>query len=201
MNGSDYPVRVTYAPDSGQNRLWGIPLVGLVIRSILILPQAIVLAILALVAALAFLISWAPILFNGRMAGWGYTLYGGFLRLSLRVSVYVLLMTGRYPPFGPGGEHTAGLDFDETEAQNRLWGIPILGVMVRYILLIPHLLVLWVLGLVVGILSLFTWVPVLLNARTGDWVVKYVGGYYRWSTRVAAYALLLTGRYPPFSLD
>jgi hypothetical protein len=48
---------------------------------------------------------------------------------------------------------------------------------------------------------LFTWVPVLLNGRTADWVVRWIGGFYRWSIRVSAYAFLLTGKYPPFSLE
>jgi hypothetical protein len=47
-------------------------------------------------------------------------------------------------------------------------GIPFIGVLVRWIALIPHFLVLIVLGIVVGILVLFTWVPVLLNGRTAE---------------------------------
>jgi hypothetical protein len=198
---SDYPVKVSYAPDDGQNRLWGIPLVGIVIRSILVIPQAIVLALLGLVIYVLMLISWAPVLLSGRMATWGYTLFGGYLRLSTRITAYILLITGRYPPFGPGGEYTVDVTFDESEAQNRLWGIPFFGILVRVIILIPHFVVLAVLGFVVSILSLFTWVPVLMTGRTSDWVVRWVGGYYRWSVRVGSYALLLTGRYPPFSLD
>jgi hypothetical protein len=198
---SDYPVKVTYAEDEGQNRLWGIPLLGLIVRTILCIPQAIVLAILVLVLYVIVLLNWIPILFNGRQAGWIYSIAGGLFRLSLRVSAYILLITGRYPPFGLGGEHTVDVTLGESEAQNRLWGIPIVGVMIRAILLIPHLIVLTLLGIVVGILALFTWVPVLLTGRTADWVVRWVGGFYRWSFRVYAYAFLLTGRYPPFSLD
>ncbi len=32
-------------------------------------------------------------------------------------------------------------------------------------------------------------------------IVQWVGGFYRWTTRVSAYAMLLTAAYPPFSLD
>ena len=114
---------------------------------------------------------------------------------------YVLLLTGRYPPFGPGGEPTIDLTFEETEQQNRLWGIPLIGLMVRWILLIPHFIVLFFLGIVLGFISLVTWIPVLVNGRTADWVVQWVGGFYRWFNRVYAYGLLLTARYPPFRLD
>ena len=165
------------------------------------IPQAIVLWILAIVLGFVMLVSWIPVLVNGRQAEFVYTIIGGYLRLATRVGGYVLLMTGKYPPFGPGGEHTIDLTFDETEEQNRLWGIPIVGLWVRWILLIPHWIVLFFIAIVVGFVSLITWIPVLVNARTADWVVRWIGGFYRWFNRVYAYALLLTGKYPPFRLD
>jgi cobalamin synthase len=198
---SDHPVQVVYAPDPGQSRLWGIPLIGLLVRAILVIPQAIVLTILGYAIGLGLLVSWIPILLTGRMPRLGYTLFGGYLRLSTQVTVYTLLMTGSYPPFWLRGEHAATVTFDETEVQNRLWGIPVAGLVVRWVLLIPHFLALLVLGIVVAILTLVTWVPILLNGRTGDWVVRWIGGTYRWAARVFAYALLLTEHYPPFSLD
>ncbi len=196
-----YPVRVGFAPDAGQSRLWGIPLLGVMLRSILVIPQAIVLAILGFVLGFLMLVSWIPVLLNGRMASWGYALFGGYLRLTVRVTAYTLLITGAYPPFGTDGEHTVTVAFNEAADQNRLWGIPFLGVMVRLVLLIPHMIGLWLMGILIGFLSLFTWVPVLFGGRTSDWVVQWVGGYYRWTTRVGAYAMLLTGTYPPFSLQ
>jgi small-conductance mechanosensitive channel len=201
VNGSDYPVRLEFAPDEGQNRLWGIPLVGLIVRAILVIPHAIILTFASLVVYLLVFINWIPVLLNGRMAGWGYTIFGGYLRLYMRVAAYTTLITGRYPPFGFGGDHTVTVEFDENQTQSRLWGIPLVGLFVRLILLIPHWIVLAIYGVVAGILILFTWVPVLLNGRTSDWVVRYVGGYFRWLLRVTAYWLLLTGRYPPFSID
>ena len=201
LGGSGYPVNLRVAQDEGQNRLWGIPFVGLTIRAILVIPQAIVLWLLAVLAGLSTLFSWIPILVNGRQAAFVYTFTGGYLRLGTRVGGYVLLMTGRYPPFGPGGEHTIDLTFEETEQQNRLWGIPFFGLFVRWILLIPHFVVLFFIGIVFAFITLVTWIPVLVNGRTADWVVRWVGGFYRWFNRVYAYALLLTGTYPPFRLD
>ncbi len=198
---SDYPVHVNVPPDDEQNQLWGIPIVGLIVRAILVIPQALILIVVGILVACMQLVSWIPILVNGRMAGWGYAVAGGYLRLSTRAALYVLLITGRYPPFGLTGDHPVGVEFDQTETQNRLWGIPLLGLWVRWILLIPHFFVLALLGIVIGLMSLFTWVPVLVNGRQGDSVVRLFGGFYRWSIRVSAYALLLTGRYPPFGFD
>ena len=201
LGGSGYPVNFSVAPDDGQNRLWGIPFVGLTIRAILVIPQAIVLFFLAFVLFFVLLLNWIPILINGRQAEFTYTIIGGYLRLGSRVGGYILLMTGKYPPFGPGGEHTIDLTFDETEQQNRLWGIPFVGLFVRWILLIPHFIVLFFIGIVFAFITLITWIPVLVNGRTADWVVRWVGGFYRWFNRVYAYGWLLTGKYPPFRLD
>jgi hypothetical protein len=194
---SDYPVDVTVAKDEGQNLLWGIPFVGLIARVILVIPHAILLVLLGFALYVMLFVSWIPILVNGRMAGLGYTIAGGYLRLSTRTSLYILLITGRYPPFGLSGDHSVAV---VSEIQNRLWGIPLIGIFVRGILLIPHVVVLALLGIVVWCVSLLSWLPVLVNGRQADSVVSLVGGYYGWLARVSAYGFLLTGRYPPFRL-
>ena len=201
LGGPTYPVDVTFPWDKGQSRLWGIPFVGLIIRSFLVIPQVIVLIVLAFVMWFVMLIAWIPILVMGRQAGFVYAIVGGYLRLSTRVAGYVLLLTGRYPPFGPGGEHPIDVSFDESDRQNRLWGIPIIGIWIRWILLIPHWIVLALIGIVVAFMTLVSWVPVLVNGRQADVIVQLVGGFYRWAIRVSAYGFLLTGRYPPFRLE
>jgi len=198
---SDYPVVIDVPTDPGQNRLWGIPYVGLLVRSILVIPQFIVLWVLGIITGLLTIVSWAPILIAGRQASFVYTIAGGYLRLSTRVAGYVLLLTGRYPPFGPGGEHSIDVTFDESDRQNRLWGIPFVGLLVRWIILIPHFIVLMLIGIVVAFMILVSWVPVLFLGRQAEVIVQWIGGFYRWGVRVSAYALLLSGKYPPFRLD
>ena len=200
LGGPGYPVDVTFPRDKGQNRLWGIPLVGLIVRTFLVIPQLIVLIVLTVVMYLILLINWIPVLLLGRQAGFAYSVIGGYLRLSTRVAGYVLLLSGRYPPFGPGGEHPIDVGFDPSDRQNRLWGIPIVGLWIRWLLLIPHWIVLALVSIVVAFLILVSWVPVLINGRQADMIIQWVGGFYRWAIRVSAYAFLLTGRYPPFRL-
>ena len=200
LGGPDYPVDVMFPWDKGQGRLWGIPFVGLIIRSFLVIPQVIVLIVLAFVMGFVLLISWIPILLMGRQAGFAYSVIGGYLRLWTRVAAYVLLLTGHYPPFGPGGEHPIDVTFDRSERQNRLWGIPLVGLWIRWLLLIPHWIVLALIGIVVAFLILVSWVPVLTYGRQADVIIQWVGGYYRWAVRVSAFAFLLTGTYPPFRL-
>jgi hypothetical protein len=196
-----YPVNISYDRGAHINRLWGIPLIGQLVRAVLAIPHYIVLMLVGIVAAIQLLVTWIPILILGRYPGWGYRWTGGLLAYAMRVYAYVYLMTGTYPPFSLSGEmYPISIRYDEGVRINRLWGIPVIGYLVRFIVLIPHFLVLWVLSIVVWFLLLVVWVPVLILGRQADVIYTIVGGYFRWYLRVTAYMLMMVDRYPPFSL-
>ena len=98
----EYPINLEYEGGDARtiNRLWGIPFFGIWVRSLAVIPHAILLFILYFPLALVSLVIWIPILINGRMPSLGYTLYGGFIRLTTRVYMWVLLMPTPYPPLG-----------------------------------------------------------------------------------------------------
>jgi hypothetical protein len=195
-----YPVNVSYDREARINRLWGIPVIGQAVRAILLIPHILVMMLVAIVASIQILLAWIPVLLLGRFPGWGYRWIGGLLGYGLRVSAYALLMTSQYPPFSLSGEdHPVSVRFDEGVRINRLWGIPVIGQMVRAILLIPHLIILWFLAILTWFLMLVVWVPVLIFGRQADLIYTLVGGMYRWQLRVSAYLLLMVDRYPPFS--
>ena len=199
--GPDQPIQMTVPRDPGQSRLWGIPFLGIWVRALFLVPVAIELFFLFLAAWILVLVSWIPVLVQGRQAPFITQIVGGTLRLWARTSLYATLATGSYPWFGIGNDHPITISFDEYEPQNRLWGIPILGITARVILLIPHFFVLWVLGVIAGFLVFVSWIPVLISGRQADAIVDYLAGVSRWSVRVGAYAMLLTGTYPPFRLS
>lgn len=196
-----YPMVTTFDETVSMSRLWGIPLLGVMLRGILLIPHFVVLWFYAIVVAILQLVTWIPVLVNGRYPGWGYSLVGGYIRWITRVQAYLVLAAAAYPPLSTGGRHDVDVRWNEQQPIARWVGIPILGAFVRSLLLIPHLIVLWFLGVAVGFLSLITWLPVLLTGRYADWAYRIVGGYIRWQNRVTAYVLLMTGPYPPFSLD
>jgi hypothetical protein len=75
-----------------------------------------------------------------------------------------------------------------------------LTVLVRIILVIPHLVVLAVLGIAAYLVAIAGWFGALFTGRLPGFAADFLAGYLRWQTRVSAYAFLLTGDYPPFSL-
>jgi hypothetical protein len=73
--------------------------------------------------------------------------------------------------------------------------------LVKWILAIPHyvVLVLLIIGAILAIV--IAWFAILVSGRYPRPLFDYVVGVGRWSLRVNAYAfLLVTDRYPPFSL-
>ena len=70
-----------------------------------------------------------------------------------------------------------------------------------WVLAIPHLLVASVLANVAGVIVVIAWFAILFTGRYPRGLFDFVVGVTRWWLRVQAYAVLLvTDRYPPFSL-
>ena len=70
----------------------------------------------------------------------------------------------------------------------------------RIILAIPHMIVLWVLGIAAEVVALICWFAALFSGRLPDGLAEFQVGYLRWATRFYAYLFLLTDVYPPFEL-
>ncbi len=99
-------------------------------------------------------------------------------------------------PGGAGGQPGPAdeilVAFAEPAGQRRL------TVLVRIILAIPHLVVLYVLGIAAEVVALICWFAALVTGRLPDGLAEFQVGYLRWPTRFYAYLFLLTDVYPPF---
>ena len=71
----------------------------------------------------------------------------------------------------------------------------------KWLLVIPHIIVLAVLFFVVGIVWFISIFIILFTAGYPEGLFKFVVGVLRWSNRVNVYYYLMRDEYPPFSLD
>lgn len=204
---SGYPVSVTYTVAERNQRFWAVPVIGILAKIIILIPHLLILVILGYAFGLAQLILWIPVLFTGHYPPWGYVLSGGLLRWSTRVNGFLAGLTDEYPPFtfrsvrDDDRPFLVQVRFELPERHSRLWAIPLFGLAVKTIILVPHFIIIYVLGIVVGVVGLVLWVPVLFGGHYPGWGYHLVGGTTRWSVRVLSFLYGLTDRYPPFSLD
>jgi hypothetical protein len=136
------------------------------------------------------------IVFRRKYPRWWFDWNLELQRFSNRIVAYLALMDDRYPATD---EHQAvHLDYAYPEVARDLnrW-LPL----VKWLLVIPHYVVLvflWLAGFVVVVLA---WFAILFTGRYPRGMFTFVEGVLRWSQRVVAYAfLLVTDAYPPFRL-
>ena len=100
--------------------------------------------------------------------------------------------------FRSAEEQAAFVDFPYPDAMQLSRGLPL----VKWLLAIPHWIVLWFLHIGAFIAVVIAWFSILFTGVYPRSLFDFVVGVNRWTLRVAAYAILLTtDQYPPFSLD
>jgi hypothetical protein len=137
------------------------------------------------------------ILFRQKYPRWWFDWNLNLFRFENRVFAYLALMDDRYP--STDEEQAVHIEIDYPDAQRDLnrW-LPL----VKWLLAIPHFVLLVFLGIGALFAVIFAWFAILFTGTYPRGLFDFVEGVFRWSARVGGYAfLLVTDRYPPFSLQ
>ena len=196
---NNYPIVLTIRRPVSSGRFWAIPLIGLFVKGIILIPHLIILYVLGIVVGLSHIIIWLFVLFGGQYPGWAFSLNAGYMRWIYRLAAYFYGLTDAYPGFGMDVQ--GDLYIARPESSSRFFAIPIIGIVVKWILLIPHFIILYALSIAVGACQLVIWIPVLFAGTYPSWAFTLVSGTVLWSSRVYGYLLGLTDRYPPFAFS
>ena len=174
--GGPMALTVTTSHDSSPDWSWGVA------------------GVLGAVAGVCAIIAWFAIIATGRYPTGLRALVTYYLHWRVRVVAYAALLRDEYPPFGDGPYPVSLAIGDEAASRDRL------SVAFRPILVIPHVLAVWVLGVLWLVATLLAWVAIIATGRFPSSLYHFGVGAMRWSTRAEAYLLLLHDEFPPFSL-
>jgi hypothetical protein len=136
------------------------------------------------------------ILFRQKYPRWWFDWNLELQRFGNRVGVYLALMDDRYP--ATDQHQSVHLDYPYPDAERDLnrW-LPL----VKWLLAFPHYFVLFFLEIAAVVVLIVVWFAILFSGRYPRGLFDFVEGVIRWHNRVIAYSLVLvTDRYPPFSL-
>jgi hypothetical protein len=135
------------------------------------------------------------LLFRKVYPRWWYDWNLELLRFGNRIAVYLLLMDDEYP--STEKQQAVRLDFAYPDAEQLQRGMPL----VKWLLAIPHYIVLFFLSIGVFFAVIGAWFAILVTGRYPRGIFKFVEGTIRWHNRVVGYAfVLVTDQYPPFRL-
>ncbi len=136
------------------------------------------------------------IVFRRRYPRWWFDFFRELARFEGRVGAYLLLVTDQYPSTVDEQSVHLEIDYPDVERDLNQW-LPL----VKWLLAIPHYVVLFFLFVAVFFAVIFAWLAILVTGTYPRAIFDFVVGVGRWGLRVVAYAfLLVTDRYPPFSL-
>jgi hypothetical protein len=145
---------------------------------------------------LLFLPPLLMIVFRGKYPRWWFDWNLELLRFTNRVGVYVALMDDRYPSTDERQGVALELPYPDASRDLNRW-LPL----VKWLLAVPHLVVLAFLYIGVVVVVIAAWFVILFTGRYPRALFHFVEGVVRWHNRVVAYAfVLVTDDYPPFRL-
>jgi Domain of unknown function (DUF4389) len=146
--------------------------------------------------ALVILPTVLMILFRKKYPRWWFDWNLELSRFVYRVSIYFTLMDDTYP--STDEQQAVHLDYRFPEVEGEIGrGMPL----VKWLLAIPHYVVLFFLGIGAFFAVIGAWFAILFTGRYPRGIFDYVEGVHRWWARVTGYAFtMVTDRYPPFSL-
>lgn len=176
-------VRAGFGAPARQNR-WTVAF-----RWILVVPHGIVLWALGIAAEVVIILGWFAALVTGRFPPTFASYVSGYIRYQTRVGAYAWLLQGAYPPFGWTEPYLVDVEIP-------LSPLGRLAVLFRVILLIPAALVAGVVNLGMGLASVVIWLIVLVNGRMPGSLFDASSAVLRYQARYAAYAFMLTAKYP-----
>ena len=166
------------------------------VKWLLVIPHLVILYGLGIATSAITFIAFFTILFTKRYPKELFEFVVNVNRWTENVYAYVFLMRDEYPPFSwERGRYPVTYEVEHPAELSR-WLI-----FVKWLLAIPHIIILLFLFIGQGLALLAAWFAILFTKRFPESLFRFVVGADRWRVRVNAYLNLMRDEYPPFSME
>lgn len=167
-------------------------------RGLLVIPWLVVGIFWGLGALVCTFIAWFAIVFTGRYPQGLYDFNAKAHRFAARVNGFYYLMSDQWPPFD-GDEHPeypVRLVIPSPQPSYSRWKTGL-----RFILVIPVLIVAYLLGLLIGLVVILSWIVIVITGKHPKGLFDVLKLGLAYTARAGVYYSLITETYPPISAD
>jgi uncharacterized RDD family membrane protein YckC len=170
----------------GGGRTWGMRVMGLRVThedgSSLSIVRSVIRLVGLILSFVVFAIGVIWLAFDPKKQGWHDKMAGS-----------VVAYAGTPALFSP---HPLTVTIAPTVAPDRIWAFPVQGFLGKVVVLFPVLFAQVFAATGAALISLITWVPVLIVGRYPEWAFTYIRGLMRWSVRSSTFYYGLNDRFP-----
>lgn len=202
-NRNNYYPQIEIERNTSPNRLYAIPLFGFLAKIIILIPIYIELWILIILTGIVvILINPFSILFTGKYLQMAYDLATGVMRLGIKSGFYLYGIIDKYPGFSISTTpFTWSLAYPESP--NKLYAIPILGFLIRAILIIPFSIFSQIISYTasIAVFVIVTPLSVLIKGYYPETTHELAVDSVRLSHASMAYMFGLSDKYPSFKIS
>ena len=183
------------------NRFFAIPLVGFLVKIVLLIPVGIEAIILGIIFFFLWVINSFVILFTGKYWGIAYDFFLGLMQFWVKIYLYIFGLIDTYPGFGLSSDKLFELHMPKPEHPNRMFAIPLFGFIARIILLIPYFIFSQVMRNGSWVAMIISWFPVLVYGKFPETTYEFESDTMRVSLAAFCYITGLSDTYPSFSIS
>jgi hypothetical protein len=183
------------------SRLLAFPFFGLLIRCILLVPVGLLILVYSIWYCILTIIVPFTILFTRNIPDSIYNFFIGFLKLYIKASIYVLGLTDKYPGFGLDDAGLFELHIERPKKFSLLLAFPLIGFIIRIVLMIPYIIYESVLQYGAQWAMIFSWFAVLFKGKYPESLYEFNRDFLRIVAAETIYTSYLSDKYPSFHIS
>lgn len=182
-------------------KLYALPIIGYFVKNIVLIPANIILVFYGLIGFVAYVINSFVILFTGKYWNFAYKINISTLEYFTRIHFFLYGITDTYPGFSVHKKIPITIEIPKPENPNRLYAIPIIGFLIRLILLIPFFIYIHIIVIATAPALIGAIIFVFFKGFYPESCFEIIKDSQRLTLALSSYIFGLSDTYPSFKIS